>query len=75
MSANTPQTINVSDLDLPQLADVRRQLEEVRKCQIPDLNKMFTPKRTGTQPPNQLFHPIKGCSGKVHGMFGECCRD
>ena len=41
MSANTPQTINVSDLDLPQLADVRRQLEEVRKCQIPDLNKML----------------------------------
>lgn len=25
-----PQQINISDLDLPQLSDVRRQLEEVR---------------------------------------------
>ena len=27
-----PQQINVTDLDLPQLADVRRQLEEVRRA-------------------------------------------
>jgi len=25
-----PQTINVSDLDIPQLSDVRKQLEEVQ---------------------------------------------
>lgn len=29
-AASQPQQINVTDLDLPQLADVRRQLEEVR---------------------------------------------
>jgi len=27
-SSSQPQTINISDLDLPQLADVKRQLEE-----------------------------------------------
>ena len=30
MSSPPPQQINVADLDVPQLADVRRQLEEVR---------------------------------------------
>lgn len=29
-TSSQPQQINVTDLDLPQLADVRRQLEEVR---------------------------------------------
>ena len=29
-SSPQPQQINVTDLDVPQLADVRKQLEEVR---------------------------------------------
>ena len=32
-----PQQINVTDLDLPQLADVRRQLEEVHQAYHPRL--------------------------------------
>lgn len=30
MAAGTQQQISVTDLDVPQLADVRRQLDEVR---------------------------------------------
>jgi hypothetical protein len=30
MAANTQQQIKVTDLDIPQLADIRRQLDEVR---------------------------------------------
>jgi S-adenosylhomocysteine hydrolase len=30
MAATTQQQISVTDLDVPQLADVRRQLDEVR---------------------------------------------
>lgn len=32
MAANAQQQIKVTDLDIPQLADVRRQLDEVRLC-------------------------------------------
>lgn len=34
MASAQPQQINLSELDLPQLADVRRQLEDVCACDL-----------------------------------------
>jgi hypothetical protein len=60
-----PQTtINISDLDIAQLSEVRKQLEEV-SC-LGDVS-MLTPFHlfSGTQSPHKLLRPAEASPGKV----------
>jgi len=65
MSAQTttatpaPQQINVADLELPQLAEVKRQLEEVCSFRSPSSGHRTHPNfdSLGAFTPDQLFCP------------------
>jgi hypothetical protein len=70
------QTINVADLDLAQLADVRRQLEEVHcsfytrmyvRAEVEELICFFIwrERLLGTQPPHELVHSAQAGTGKI----------
>lgn len=69
MAANAQQQISVTDLDVAQLADVRRQLDEVR-LRSPhgsSLSQLIgTP---GVDAPHQLVHPTETGSGKIQVMY------
>jgi prefoldin alpha subunit len=54
--SSSPQQVNVSDLDVAQLSDVRRQLEEVRPEFI---NAYVAHFRAGAKSPHELVRPIK----------------
>ena len=66
------QTINVGDLDLAQLADVRRQLEEVRfyrlcihTTQMSNAKLASLLVSLGTYPPYELVHAAEAGASKV----------
>lgn len=69
-----PQQINVTDLDLPQLAEVKKQLEEVRGTRTSQriatnlLDLALLIPRTGTQPPYELVHTAQASSGQVQSV-------
>ena len=80
MSAQTttatpsPQQINVADLELPQLAEVKRQLEEV--CSFGSQGSGHPTDQNfdslGAFTPDQLFCPTQAGTGKVPIMRREC---
>lgn len=77
------QQINVSDLDISQLADVRRQLEEVRGAgpgaavhhlhihhvSCARSRRAYSP--AGTQPPYELVHATQAGAVQVQGVHRE----
>lgn len=68
MATSTQQPISVTDLDVQQLADVRRQLDEVRgrpPLGSPSLQLIGT---TGIDASHQLVHSTETGSGKVQVM-------
>jgi len=67
MSTATPQQINVADLELPQLAEVKRQLEEVCTTSLLELSVIRKPDPTllGAFASDQLFRPTQASAGKV----------
>jgi Prefoldin subunit len=71
-STTTPtQQVNVSDLELPQLVEVKRQLEEVRSfpCSCSSLEFLSLLIRfsvsPGTLTSNQFFRPTEASAGQV----------
>ena len=72
MSSPPTQQINVADLDVPQLADVRRQLEEVR---LPTLQSRVAYEHgcsldpvhatAGAHPSSELVHAAATGAGQV----------
>lgn len=79
MSAQTttatpaPQQINVADLELPQLAEVKRQLEEVCSLRSPRSGLHTDPNfdSLGAFTPDQLFCPTQAGTGKIQIMHRE----
>ena len=79
MSAQTttatpaPQQINVADLELPQLAEVKRQLEEVGSLRSPRSGHHTDPNfdSPGAFTPDQLFCPTQAGTGKIQIMHRE----
>jgi hypothetical protein len=76
MAAAAPQQINVADLELPQLAEVKRQLEEVCASFSPQtltsiaLNTHFSV-LLGALAPDQFFRPTQAGPGKVPVLHRE----
>ena len=68
MAAN-PQQISVTDLDVPQLAEVRRQLDEVRLCRPGRSSSSQLMETAGADAPHQLIHPTETGSGKVQVLY------
>ena len=70
MAQATPQQINVGDLDISQLADVRRQLEEVScanmRAVVMDL--ICAPAIPGIEPSHELVRSAQGGGGEVQGV-------
>ena len=64
-----PQQINVTDLDLTQLADVRRQLEEVRRTRMCPFG-LPHPSISGTVSPHEFICATEAGAGEVQGMHG-----
>jgi hypothetical protein len=72
MASSQPQQVNVADLELPQLADVKRQLDEVRILAATPLRQRLNAfLRTGTHPPYQLVRAAQAGPGKVQSMRRE----
>ena len=74
MAANAQQQISVTDLDIPQLADVRRQLDEV--CSRLTCRPL-SPQLIGTagvDTPHQLVHSVETGSGEVQVVYRQCSR-
>lgn len=67
MASPQQQQINISDLDLPQLADVKRQLEEVgiEPCLFLKLTTKTRLRSAGTQPFNKFLHATETGSSEV----------
>jgi hypothetical protein len=68
MATNTQQPVSVADLDVQQLADVRRQLDEVRACppcRSPSSQLIGT---VGVDASHQLVHSTETGSGKIQVM-------
>ena len=72
MATNTQQQISVTDLDVPQLADVRRQLDEVcpRPPRRSPLSQLIG--TAGVDAPLQLVHPAETGSGEIQVMHRQC---
>lgn len=66
------QTINVQDLDLPQLTDVKRQLDEVGEG-VP-FQLAFIERRVvvGTRTSDQVFRRSEASAISVQGMCRKC---
>ena len=63
-STATPQQINVADLQLPQLAEVKRQLEEVKPlCSLFKALTEFL--RLGTLAPDQLLRSTEASAVEI----------
>jgi hypothetical protein len=63
-TAASPQQINVADLELPQLAEVKRQLEEVSSLlDLFSISPLTPP--LGALTPHQLFCPTQAGPGQV----------
>ena len=65
-AATAPQQINVADLELPQLGEVKKQLEEA--CFLVSVILVATLRRpdyTGTLTPNQLIRTTETSAGQV----------
>ena len=72
-SSTQSQQIAVTDLDLPQLSDVRRQLEEVRVLPASCLNCAHHHRvLVGTKPPHKLVYTAEAGAGEVQGLRREC---
>lgn len=78
MASSQPQQINVADLDIQQLADVRRQLEEVNfppfslvHCADSDIYTFTYP---GIESPDQFVCPTQAGSVEIQVVPGECWR-
>ena len=70
MATSTQQPISVTDLDVQQLADVRRQLDEVRShppLRSPSLQLIGI---AGVDASHQFVHSTETGSGKVQVMHG-----
>lgn len=58
-----PQTISINDLDISQLADIKKQLEEVSFSFINLLRQPPTDLVAGTQSPHILIRATKASAG------------
>ena len=76
-SSAPPQQINVTDLDVPQLADVRKQLDEVRPTASPRKARLtlappVSPSALhpliGAHPSVKLIRTATTSAGQVQGM-------
>lgn len=72
-----PQQIAVTDLDLPQLSDVKRQLEEVGEqldaaIFCVDHSTIFI---TGIDAPHKFVHSTEAGPSKVQVLYRECARN
>lgn len=65
-----PQTISVADLDISQLAEVRKQLEEVRRKRY-QIEESLTNYRLGIKSPHQLFCSAQASAGQVQDLYTE----
>ena len=78
MAAPQPQQINVADLDIQQLADVRRQLEEVNFPLFSRVDSadsdILVCTYPGTESPYQFLCPTQTGSVEIQVMSRECCR-
>lgn len=74
MATSTQQHINVTDLDVQQLADVRRQLDEVRTCLSRGSLSSQLIGTVGVDASHQLVHSTEAGSGKVQVMHRQCGR-
>ncbi len=61
------QQVNVADLDLSQLGDVRKQLEEVRKA-IPKVQGCSNIELVGARPPYQLICPAEASASEIQDL-------
>ncbi|KAG9312676.1 Prefoldin-domain-containing protein [Chiua virens] len=77
MASSQPQQINVADLDIQQLSDVRRQLEEVDFFLPSSLDRIS--KRVFTQPGikslDQFLRPTQAGAIKIQVLPRKRCRD
>lgn len=70
--AQAPQQIAIQDLDVAQLSEVRKQLEDVRIYHLETYTIDLTLKTTsGAETSYQLFHSAKSSSRKVQSLRGE----
>ena len=68
-SSSQPQAINLADLDVAQLSDVKRQLEEVCICFISAM--LWDPdeySRPGIESPHKLICATQASSSKVQDV-------
>jgi hypothetical protein len=71
MSEPAPTQVNVSDLELPQLVEVKKQLEEVCNW-FPAPTLYLIPASSGTLTPDQFFCPTEASAGKVPLVHRKC---
>lgn len=69
-----PQTVNIADLDISQLSELRKQLEDVCKSLQSSQNCLIL-RHSGTYPSDQLFRATEASTGQVQGLSRECQRD
>jgi len=72
MAATAQQQISVTDLDVSQLADVQRQLDEVRLCPPCRSPPSQLIGNAGVDASHQLVHPTETGPGKVQVMYRQC---
>ena len=70
--ASQSQQIAVTDLDLPQLSDVKRQLEEVNGNLFYLRIHSADHSMIGIDPPHKLIYSAQAGAGKVQVMHWEC---
>ena len=75
-SQSQPQQINITDLELPQLAEVKKQLEEVRSLFLGPVTLLTANDciGEGTEPPHQLLHTVETSSGEIQLVYRKCER-
>ncbi len=61
--SGAPQQVNVADLDLAQLAEVRKQLDEV--CSYPASKSLLTFIHTGNYTPHLIVPTAQSSAGKI----------
>lgn len=65
------QQISLSDLDLTQLGEIKKQFEEVSIGFVaPDNHK--THRSSGIESPYEFFCAVKAGPGEVQGLYREC---
>jgi hypothetical protein len=65
-----PQTINISDLDVAQLADIKKQLEDVSYVSLVTINPAdcLILLCVGAQPSHFLLCATQASTGQVQGL-------